>query len=180
MGLFPGGPLGMGVSPLPHLTPRSTMRTGHLHIQTWDSLDFFTVSLTITSLSEEFGRSKTDITWGITLVLMFRSVGAVLFGIAADRYGRKWPFVVNNILFIVLELVSSQSLFPCYWLYAIFLIFLFFYIYLYLFVSFYTLFPAPDGRRHRPSFPPSWPPHPAPSPHHPALPRPGPRIQGPK
>jgi len=25
-------------------------------------------------------------------------------GIAADRYGRKWPFIVNNILFIVLEL----------------------------------------------------------------------------
>ena len=25
-------------------------------------------------------------------------------GIAADRYGRKWPFVVNNILFIILEL----------------------------------------------------------------------------
>jgi SHS family lactate transporter-like MFS transporter len=35
---------------------------------------------------------------------MFRSVGAVAFGIAADRYGRKWPFVVNNLLFIVLEL----------------------------------------------------------------------------
>ena len=35
---------------------------------------------------------------------MFRSVGSILFGIAADRYGRKWPFIVNNILFIVLEL----------------------------------------------------------------------------
>lgn len=35
---------------------------------------------------------------------MFRSVGAIIFGIAADRYGRKWPFVVNNVLFIVLEL----------------------------------------------------------------------------
>lgn len=35
---------------------------------------------------------------------MFRSVGAVAFGIAADRYGRKWPYVVNLILFIVLEL----------------------------------------------------------------------------
>lgn len=46
----------------------------------------------------------TDITWGITLVLMLRSVGSVLFGIAADRWGRKWPFIVNNILFIVLEL----------------------------------------------------------------------------
>lgn len=35
---------------------------------------------------------------------MLRFVGAALFGIAADRYGRKWPFVVNNILFIILEL----------------------------------------------------------------------------
>jgi MFS transporter, SHS family, lactate transporter len=35
---------------------------------------------------------------------MFRSVGSILFGIAADRYGRKWPFVFNNVLFIILEL----------------------------------------------------------------------------
>ncbi len=40
---------------------------------------------------------------------MLRSVGSILFGIAADRYGRKWPFVVNNVLFIVLELVSADS-----------------------------------------------------------------------
>ncbi|CAG8961727.1 hypothetical protein HYFRA_00006268 [Hymenoscyphus fraxineus] len=70
----------------------------------WDAFDFFTVSLTVEDLAEEFGKTNTDITWGITLVLMFRSVGSVIFGLAADRYGRKWPFVVNNILFIVLEL----------------------------------------------------------------------------
>ncbi|EHY60849.1 Carboxylic acid transporter protein-like protein [Exophiala dermatitidis] len=70
----------------------------------WDAFDFFTVSLTVSDLAEDFGKSNTDITWGITLVLMFRSVGSTIFGIAADRYGRKWPFVVNNILFIVLEL----------------------------------------------------------------------------
>ena len=75
---------------------------------TWDAFDFFTVSLTVSDLAKTFGRTNTDITWGITLVLMFRSVGSILFGIAADRYGRKWPFVVNNILFIVLELVSSR------------------------------------------------------------------------
>ncbi|KAM7183100.1 sugar transporter family protein [Rhypophila sp. PSN 637] len=40
---------------------------------------------------------------------MFRSVGSVLFGIASDRYGRKWPFIVNNILFIVLELGTGFS-----------------------------------------------------------------------
>lgn len=39
---------------------------------------------------------------------MFRSVGSILFGIASDRYGRKWPFIVNNVLFIVLELVSQR------------------------------------------------------------------------
>ncbi len=74
--------------------------------QTWDAFDFFTVSLTVSDLAETFDRTKTDITWGITLVLMFRSVGSIIFGIAADRYGRKWPFIVNNILFIILELVS--------------------------------------------------------------------------
>jgi len=74
---------------------------------TWDAFDFFTVSLTVTDLAESFNVTKTDITWGITLVLMFRSVGAVTFGIAADRYGRKWPFVVNNVLFIILELATG-------------------------------------------------------------------------
>ncbi|OAL32644.1 hypothetical protein AYO20_07802 [Fonsecaea nubica] len=70
----------------------------------WDAFDFFTVSLTVSDLAETFNKSNTDITWGITLVLMFRSVGSTIFGIAADRYGRKWPFIINNILFIALEL----------------------------------------------------------------------------
>lgn len=72
---------------------------------TWDAFDFFTVSLTVADLAKQFGKTNTDITWGITLVLMFRSVGSIAFGVAADRYGRKWPFIVNNILFIALELV---------------------------------------------------------------------------
>ena len=46
----------------------------------WDAFDFFTVSLTVTQLGEQFGKENSQITWGITLVLMFRSVGSVLFG----------------------------------------------------------------------------------------------------
>jgi SHS family lactate transporter-like MFS transporter len=60
--------------------------------------------LTITPLAKEFGKTKADITWGITLVLMLRSIGAITFGLAADKWGRKWPFIINNALFIVLEL----------------------------------------------------------------------------
>lgn len=70
----------------------------------WDSFDFFTVSLTTSQLAKAFDKSVTDITWGITLVLMLRSVGAITFGIASDRWGRKWPFIVNQLLFVVLEL----------------------------------------------------------------------------
>jgi SHS family lactate transporter-like MFS transporter len=71
---------------------------------TWDSYDFFTVTLVLPELARTFGRSKADITWAITLVLMLRSVGAIIFGIASDRYGRKWPFIVNIFIFMCLEL----------------------------------------------------------------------------
>ena len=74
---------------------------------TWDAFDFFTISLTVQNLATQFGKTKTDITWGITLTLMFRFVGAAIFGIASDRFGRKWPFVVNNVLLIVLELATG-------------------------------------------------------------------------
>lgn len=88
----------------------ATLLTSILHIFIFiyicgrDAFDFFTVSLTVTALAKDFGKSKADITWGITLVLMLRSVGAITFGLAADKWGRKWPFVINNVLFIVLEL----------------------------------------------------------------------------
>lgn len=71
---------------------------------TWDAFDFFSVSLTVSDLAASFHKTVTDITWGITVVLMLRSVGSAIFGLASDRYGRKWPFVINNLLFIVLEL----------------------------------------------------------------------------
>jgi hypothetical protein len=55
----------------------------------WDAFDFFTVSMTVSDLAETFDKTKTDITWGITLVLMLRSVGAILFGVASDRWRSK-------------------------------------------------------------------------------------------
>lgn len=47
---------------------------------TWDAFDFFTVSLTVPQLAKQFNKADSQITWGITLVLMFRSVGSVTFG----------------------------------------------------------------------------------------------------
>ncbi|KAM5440763.1 hypothetical protein McanMca71_001364 [Microsporum canis] len=73
----------------------------------WDAFDFFTVSLTITEIATEFGVTNSEVSWGLTVTLMLRSVGAIIFGLFADRYGRKWPMIVNLVLFIVLELGSG-------------------------------------------------------------------------
>ncbi|KIM37555.1 hypothetical protein M413DRAFT_448365 [Hebeloma cylindrosporum] len=71
---------------------------------TCDAIDFFSVSLSVTNLQTQFNRSTHDITTAITLTLLFRSVGAVVFGILSDRFGRKWPLVWNLVLDAILEL----------------------------------------------------------------------------
>ncbi|EDR01408.1 uncharacterized protein LACBIDRAFT_333263 [Laccaria bicolor S238N-H82] len=71
---------------------------------TCDAIDFFSVSLSVTHLQNQFNKSTHDITTAITLTLLFRPLGAVLFGIVSDRYGRKWPLVCNLVLVAVLEL----------------------------------------------------------------------------
>lgn len=38
---------------------------------------------------------------------MFRPLGAAIFGLAADRYGRRMPFIINNALLIVFELATG-------------------------------------------------------------------------
>ncbi|KAF8812883.1 carboxylic acid transporter protein [Phlegmacium glaucopus] len=80
---------------------------------TCDAIDFFSVSLSVTSLTKQFNRSTHDITTAITLTLLFRSFGAVIFGIISDRYGRKWPLVCNLIIIAILEIgVSFVQTFP--------------------------------------------------------------------
>ncbi|KAI0192216.1 carboxylic acid transporter [Xylaria flabelliformis] len=79
---------------------------------TWDAFDFFTVSLCVTEIATEFKTTNSAVSWGITITLMLRSVGALIFGGLSDRYGRKWTMITNLFLFIILELASgfAQSL----------------------------------------------------------------------
>ncbi|WWC86814.1 uncharacterized protein L201_001693 [Kwoniella dendrophila CBS 6074] len=74
---------------------------------TIDGYDFFCVSLTLDSLAEQFEVKPAKITTAITLTLLFRSVGAVIFGVLSDRFGRKWPLVVDMLLIMALELGSG-------------------------------------------------------------------------
>lgn len=73
----------------------------------WDAFDFFTVSLTATEIATDFHKEPAAVTWGITITLMLRSVGALFSGSIADRYGRKYVMVACLSAFIVLELASG-------------------------------------------------------------------------
>ncbi|KAH9936604.1 carboxylic acid transporter protein [Fomitopsis serialis] len=72
-----------------------------------DSYDFFSVSLSVTALEKQFSKDANSITTAITLTLLFRSLGAIIFGIASDRFGRKWPLVINLLIAAAFELGSG-------------------------------------------------------------------------
>lgn len=71
---------------------------------TVDSMDFFCVSAAASEMALTLGVDIEDITWGVTLVLMLRSIGAIIFGVVSDHYGRKWPFIACCFLFVILEI----------------------------------------------------------------------------
>ncbi|QGA21759.1 hypothetical protein EYB26_009470 [Talaromyces marneffei] len=73
----------------------------------WDAFDYTTVPLTVTELAAQFDAPDSAVTWAITVTLMMRPVGALLFGTLCDRYGRRWPMIANLVLLIVLELASG-------------------------------------------------------------------------
>ncbi|OTB02724.1 hypothetical protein M426DRAFT_61806 [Hypoxylon sp. CI-4A] len=74
-----------------------------------DAFDFHALSIQTVKLSDYYGRTKTEITTAITLTLLLRSVGAAVFGLLGDRYGRKWPMVSNLILLGFLQIATIYS-----------------------------------------------------------------------
>ncbi|KAJ5788357.1 Major facilitator superfamily domain general substrate transporter [Penicillium paradoxum] len=76
---------------------------------TADAFDFHALSIQTVKLAKYYDRSKTDITTAITLTLLLRSVGAAFFGFAGDKYGRKWPMVINMIVLGLLQVATIYS-----------------------------------------------------------------------
>lgn len=71
-----------------------------------DAFDFHALSIQTYKLAPYFERTKTDITTAITLTLLLRSAGAVIFGLLGDRFGRKWPMVANMFILGFLQIAT--------------------------------------------------------------------------
>ena len=74
---------------------------------TLDAFDFFVVIFLLDTLAEHFHVSKSDIVLTVTATLAMRPIGALLFGMMADRYGRRRPLMVNVLFFSAIELLCG-------------------------------------------------------------------------
>ena len=74
---------------------------------TLDAFDFFLVTFVIKDIAEAFGQARTSVLWAITLTLLFRPLGAIIFGQLADRFGRRGPLMVSIVAYSLLELASG-------------------------------------------------------------------------
>src|SRR5213082_1980437 len=74
---------------------------------TLDAFDFFIVVFLFDTLAHQLGVTKKEIVWTTTATLAMRPLGALLFGLLADRYGRRIPLMANVIFFSIIELLCG-------------------------------------------------------------------------
>jgi SHS family lactate transporter-like MFS transporter len=89
-------------------------RAGQAHAVTasflgWmlDAFDYFVVVFLIDTLAAAFHVEKKWIILTLTMTLVMRPLGAVIFGFLADRFGRRIPLMANIIFFSLVELLCG-------------------------------------------------------------------------
>ena len=76
---------------------------------TLDSFDYFLVVFCLTAIAGDFQKSDAAIALSLTITLAFRPVGAFIFGLLADRYGRRLPLMLDLIFYSVVEVLSGLA-----------------------------------------------------------------------
>jgi SHS family lactate transporter-like MFS transporter len=76
---------------------------------TLDAFDFFLVVMTLTAIAREFHQSDARVAFSLTLTLAFRPVGAFIFGLLADRYGRRVPLMADLVFYSVVEVLTGLA-----------------------------------------------------------------------
>jgi len=74
---------------------------------TLDAFDFFVIVFLYDTLAREFSVTKKAIVFTTTATLALRPVGALIFGLLADRFGRRVPLMANVIYFSIIEVLCG-------------------------------------------------------------------------
>ncbi len=76
---------------------------------TLDAFDFFLVVWCLTAIGKEFHQPDTAAAFSLALTLAFRPVGAFLFGLLADRYGRRLPLVLELVFYSLVAVATGLA-----------------------------------------------------------------------
>jgi SHS family lactate transporter-like MFS transporter len=86
---------------------------------TLDAFDFFILTLVIEDLAHAFlpgsplEEARPRIALAITLTLAMRPIGAIVFGLMADRYGRRLPLMLNVVFYATISVLCGLA--TSYW-----------------------------------------------------------------
>ncbi|HEY2016988.1 MAG TPA: MFS transporter, partial [Bryobacteraceae bacterium] len=87
---------------------RAALLAGYLG-WTLDAFDFFLVVSCLTAIGREFHKSDAQMALTLTATLAFRPIGAFLFGLLADRYGRRLPLMIDLVFYSIVEVLSGLA-----------------------------------------------------------------------
>ncbi|MGN6194404.1 MAG: MFS transporter [Ginsengibacter sp.] len=76
---------------------------------TLDAFDFFILTFALATVAKDFNRTIPEIALTLTASLAMRPVGAFIFGLMADRFGRKGPLMINIIFYSIIEIFSGLA-----------------------------------------------------------------------
>jgi len=76
---------------------------------TLDAFDFFILTLVLDDIAAAFGKTRPQVALAITLTLAMRPLGAIVFGLMADRYGRRLPLMLNVIFYAVISVLCGLA-----------------------------------------------------------------------
>src|SRR5206468_12849596 len=74
---------------------------------TLDAFDFFLMVFMLSAIAKEFGTDVKAVAHGVFLTLAARPLGAFVFGLLADRFGRRPILMADIVFFSVFELASG-------------------------------------------------------------------------
>lgn len=76
---------------------------------TLDAFDFFLVVFCLTAIGRDFHQSDAAIALSLTATLALRPLGAFIFGLMADRYGRRLPLMLDLVFYSLFEVLSGLA-----------------------------------------------------------------------
>jgi SHS family lactate transporter-like MFS transporter len=74
---------------------------------TLDAFDFFIIVFVFKDIAKEFNTDIPSVTATLFLTLAMRPLGALIFGMAADRFGRRPTLMANILFYSIVEFLSG-------------------------------------------------------------------------